>query len=167
MSRAVGSQLKARTTGADLLPVGLRLVLGPLRWRRRLLQVSVPTLLREIEQATREGPGLTLPVPLIAHLVHRRAVLSIRWRRRRCLLSSLLFADLLPRAGFAVTVHVGCAADRTGRPPVHCWVSSPENEAVNRLMSDQGMTELYRRTLRPWNDAQPMPGCAAPMEPAT
>lgn len=131
----------------DLLVTGGVLCAAPFRWHRQLKQASVPALLEMIEVRVQQAAPLRLPLGLVAYLVRRRAVCSIRWRRRRCLLCGLLYADLLPRAGYAVTIHLGCAVDPAGLT-AHCWISSPDTEAVNRLMSAKSMTELYRKTLQ-------------------
>lgn len=131
----------------DLASMWMRVSLAPRRWHRRLRHVSVPALLGEIEAEFQGAPPLELPLGWIAYCVRRRAVLSIRWRRRRCLLSGLLFADLLPRAGYSVTVHLGCLVGQADHLTAHCWISSPDTEAINRFMSPGGMTEMYRRTL--------------------
>ena len=130
-------------------PMGQRLWRGPRLWRRRLIHISVPALLNEIQTAILEAPALELSLRQISHWVRRRTLWTICWRRRRCLLSGLLYADLLPRAGYSVTVHLGCRLNTAADLVAHCWISSPDTEEINRLMSSQGMTEMFRRTLHP------------------
>jgi len=119
----------------------------PARWRRRLARAPLPALLDEIEAAVKRAPDLPLTPRTIAMLVHRRAVLTIRWRRTRCLLSGLLLLYLLGRTRRTVTLHFGCRIKDDARLSGHCWLSSPDIPEADLFLPGKSMEEMFQRTL--------------------
>jgi hypothetical protein len=109
--------------------------------------------LDEIEAAARLASDLSLSPNTIAAMIHRRAVLTIRWRRTRCLLNGLLLLYLLARTRRTVTLHFGCRLAGDDRLSGHCWLSSPDIPDADTYLPAQDMEEMFQRTLNPKADA--------------
>jgi len=145
MSRDKGLDLFGQAY--DLVTVLVSLWLEPARWRYRLRRISVPTLLEEIEAEVRRARSLSLSGRTLGYLVRRRTVLTIRWRRTRCLLRGLLLLYFFARTGKTVTLHLGCRIESNGQLVGHCWISLPGLKQAEMFTSPEGDEEMYRKTL--------------------
>jgi hypothetical protein len=121
----------------------------PARWRRRLEQIDVPELLDEIEKEAVSRGVICIPPPTIAGLVHRRVILTIRWRKTRCLLSGMLLLYLIARTRRTVTLHLECSFSGDNKLSGHCWISSPDIPEAGQFLPSKGMAEMYSKTIRP------------------
>lgn len=128
----------------------------PARWRRRLVAAPLPALLDEIEAAAKRAPDLSLSPETIAAMIHRRAVLTIRWRRTRCLLNGLLLLYSLARTRRTVTLHFGCRMTEDDHLRGHCWLSSPDIPDADTYLPAQDMDEMFQRTLNPKMQTGPL-----------
>jgi hypothetical protein len=131
----------------DLATALVSLWSEPARWHYRLRRISVPALLEEIEADVGRARSLSLSRRTIGYLVRRRTVLTMRWRRTRCLLSGLLLLYLFARTGRTVTLHVGCRMGSHGQLVGHCWISSPGLNQAETFTSPGGQEEMYNKTV--------------------
>ena len=122
------------------------LLLMPRKWHKRLLHISVPQLLAEIEETSKKATAIKFSPSLVIHLVKYRVRYSILWRRHPCLLGCMLLCYFLCRAGLQVTFHLGCKFEN-GNLHGHSWISSPQLEKRGRFRNPHGMQEIYCRTL--------------------
>ena len=120
----------------------------PLRWRSRLRHISVPTLLNEIETDIGQAPRLSLSPLTLAWLVRLRIACTAYWRRKRCLLSSLLLLHYLTRTQREITLHLQCTLNNDDRVSGHCWITGPRLKQAIRWMPSEGRHEIYRKTVR-------------------
>jgi hypothetical protein len=137
----------------ELVRLFVELWILPARWRRRLAAVPLPALLDDIEALAKRAPDLSLAPGTIAMMTHRRAVLTIRWRRTRCLLNGLLLLYALARTRRTVTLHFGCKMTQDDRLSGHCWLSSPDLPDADKYLPAQNMPEMFCRTLNPKPEA--------------
>jgi len=144
MNRNVSMARKAR----DVAAVLVTLAAAPAKWRRRLRRISVPALLDEVEaDARRDGP-LSLSPGTLAYLVNRRTMLTLTWRRTRCLLSGLLLLYLLARTGRQVALHFDCRLAGDDKLAGHCWIQYPGMDGARRFLPPSGRDALYVKTVR-------------------
>lgn len=120
----------------------------PLRWRCRLRHVSVPMLLDEIETDIGQARWLSLSPLTLAWLVRLRIACTARWRRKRCLLASLLLLHYIARTGREVTLHLQCLLNNNDQVSGHCWITGQHLERAIRWMPSEGKHEIYRKTVR-------------------
>lgn len=131
-----------------LLGLTIDLWLRPRRWNNRLQITPLPKFLDELELETQADAPVRVSVARIVKLVDWRTKLTARWRRNRCLLRSLLMANLLVRAGVPVTLHIAC---RSAHPGVrgHCWISSPALSLPTDPEATDDLKEILSKTLQP------------------
>ena len=121
----------------------------PLRWRSRLEQISVPMLLDEIEADIGRAGWLSLSPITLACLVRLRLAYLTHWRRKRCLLGSLLLLYYLARTQREVTLHLQCTLKKNEQVSGHCWITGPHLKRATRWMPSEGTDDIYRKTIRP------------------
>lgn len=124
----------------------IELVRKPNKWHRRLQLIPVPGILEELEIEARQASPLKLPPELIRYFVKRRVRASVKWRQRRCLLGGLLMLYFLSRAGYKVSLHIGCKLSE-GTLIGHCWVSSPAVLNQGFMFSTLGTEEVICKEL--------------------
>jgi cyclic pyranopterin phosphate synthase len=87
----------------DTLYLLVGLIRLPSCWSRRLKAISVPVLLEEIEAQTDSSPAMSISPALIFFMVKLRVKMTFLWRRKRCLLASMLIYYFLPRTDVLIT----------------------------------------------------------------
>jgi hypothetical protein len=121
------------------------LLIMPWKWHKRLLNISVPKLLVEIEETSKKKGPIRFSSALIIALVKYRVRYSVLWRKSPCLLGGMLLSYFLCRAGFQVKLHLGCKFQK-GHLFGHCWISSSQLETVGRFQNQGDMEEIYCKT---------------------
>jgi hypothetical protein len=133
----------------------------PARWHRRMQCVGLPRFLDELEAEIVSAPPRGISPGAVIRLVKLRTKLTWRWRNNRCLLNGLLLWYLLPRAGWPVTLHVGCKHEN-GSIRGHCWITSPELTWAEDQAPPTDLQELVTRSLAPRNPMRPVPAAVSP-----
>ena len=123
------------------------LCLAPVRWRNQFGREPVSRIFDAIEADVKRHRAISIAPETIAYLVRRRTILTVRWRRTRCLLRGMLLQYLLARAGWTITLHIGCDISDASGLVSHCWISSPDLTEANYFMSSDGMKEIYCKTV--------------------
>lgn len=120
----------------------------PLRWCSRLKHISVPMLLDEIETDIGQAGWLSLSPITLAWLVRLRIACTVHWRRKRCLLGSLLLLHYLARTQREITLHLQCTLNNNEQVSGHCWITGPQLKRAIRWMPSEGKDDIYRKTIR-------------------
>lgn len=122
----------------------IELFLLPQKWHKRLSYISVPLLFNEIEEDIKRLPAIKWPPILLIILVKYRVKNASKWKKNRCLLQCMLLTYFLSRAGFQITIHLGCNLLNDNFYG-HCWISSPQltKYACFQDLNKIKMQEIY------------------------
>ncbi len=133
----------------DFLTVVIGVFIKPIKWRLRMEKVSVPTLIDELHNEINRTRRLRLPAATIAYLIRYRVMYSLKWRKKRCLITSLLLMYYLGRANEVVTIHIGCSLGENNKLSGHSWITGQDLKIKKRYLPSEQNDEIFSKTFFP------------------
>jgi hypothetical protein len=122
----------------------------PIHWQFRMEEVSVPKLVDELCEEIHHKRPLKLSASTIAYIIRPRVLCSLKWRKRRCLINSLLLMYYFGRIRQINTIHINCCLGYNNKLAGHSWITGPNFDMINKkflpLPQDD---EIYSKTFYP------------------